>query len=377
MSNGNSGPGLGTSNHPSPDYISVAPSTTTGTFSAGRFYASGPLPVDPALQRIPYLEALFGSYFPVGGKYPFLYKSLGLDRRWCEYRRLQPVGCRNLHRICRSDKTRLLPFLLQSSLCATGWSAFVVVYNNPADTPGCPDCGDTLIWMGTGAVSNQVTIPSIFIGNTAGVGLVSWLTAHLTDAELTLDNIAYQSGNTPDILPSFSSRGPGVGNVLKPDIAAPGVNILAQGEDTYRHGRGAPPGLGPVFRLFDGCPPRRRRGGFAQTDPSRVVECSDQVGLDVHFQLPGYLELQRLARSALGYGRRAPGPDSRCRPGRHPGSTFSELWNSDDRVGRQPACQPHQCRQRDRDIFLECHPGRRDLFHNHHQHIAWGRYHAG
>jgi len=41
--------------------------------------------------------------------------------------------------------------------------------------------------------------------------------------------VAFQQGNTPDQIIGFSSRGPGVGNTLKPDIAAPGVNILAQG----------------------------------------------------------------------------------------------------------------------------------------------------
>ena len=47
--------------------------------------------------------------------------------------------------------------------------------------------------------------------------------------QLAVDTLAYQIGNTPDVIASFSSRGPGAGNVLKPDIAAPGVNILAQG----------------------------------------------------------------------------------------------------------------------------------------------------
>ena len=75
MSNGNSGPGLGTPDHPSPDYINVAPSSTNGTFAAGRFYASAPKPVDSTLQHIAYLEATFGSYFPLGVRNPFLYKS--------------------------------------------------------------------------------------------------------------------------------------------------------------------------------------------------------------------------------------------------------------------------------------------------------------
>ncbi len=36
-------------------------------------------------------------------------------------------------------------------------------------------------------------------------------------------------GNEPDVIANFSSRGPAVGSGLKPDITAPGVNILAQG----------------------------------------------------------------------------------------------------------------------------------------------------
>ena len=91
-------------------------------------------------------------------------------------------------------------------------ASFVVIYNNPAGYAGLFE-----LWRRphldrpAGVMAVRLTIPSIFIGNTAGIGLVNWLTAHPTDAEVTLDNIAYQYGNTPDIIPSFSSRGPGCG----------------------------------------------------------------------------------------------------------------------------------------------------------------------
>ena len=83
--------------------------------------------------------------------------------------------------------------------------------------------------MGAGAVGNEVTISSIFVGHTNGLAIVEWYANNGDASMLTLDTNAFQAGNTPDVITSFSSRGPGVGNVLKPDIAAPGVNILAQG----------------------------------------------------------------------------------------------------------------------------------------------------
>jgi len=120
--------------------------------------------------------------------------------------------------------------LIQRGVCEFGvkvlnaeqaGAAFVVVYNSAAG-------GDALINMGPGAVGDQVTISSIFIGRTDGVAIV---TAYNTDptTALVVNTIAFQAGETPDRIVAFSSRGPGVGNTLKPDIAAPGSNILAQG----------------------------------------------------------------------------------------------------------------------------------------------------
>ncbi len=86
-----------------------------------------------------------------------------------------------------------------------------------------------LINMAPGDFAAQVTIPSIFIGQTNGQGLVAWHAQKGADSSVTLDNAAFQAGNTPDLIANFSSRGPGVGEVLKPDIAAPGVNIMSQG----------------------------------------------------------------------------------------------------------------------------------------------------
>ena len=100
---------------------------------------------------------------------------------------------------------------------------FAVVYNDEAR-------GDDLIAMGGGEVGDQVTIPSIFIGNTGGSDLVTFYSDNGAAASiLRLDMNGFQAGNTPDRIIDFSSRGPAPSNVLKPDIAAPGVNILAQG----------------------------------------------------------------------------------------------------------------------------------------------------
>ncbi len=100
-------------------------------------------------------------------------------------------------------------------------AAFAIVYNTPAG-------GEELINMGPGAVGQDVTITSIFVGNTAGQGIVDAYTADPA-AVAVIDTFAFQLGNTPDQVSNFSSRGPGVGLALLPDIAAPGVNILAQG----------------------------------------------------------------------------------------------------------------------------------------------------
>ncbi len=97
---------------------------------------------------------------------------------------------------------------------------FAIIYNN---------AGDSLINMSGATNASLVTIPSIFVGQTNGTNMVAWYGTNGAASELEINTVAFQAGNTPDVIASFSSRGPGVGNVLKPDITAPGVNILAQG----------------------------------------------------------------------------------------------------------------------------------------------------
>ncbi len=117
--------------------------------------------------------------------------------------------------------------------------------------------------------ADQVTITSIFIGNTDGQAIVDAYTADPA-AVVVIDTVAFQLGNTPDQVANFSSRGPGVGLALLPDIAAPGVNILAQGYTPGATGEAAVPWLRPGLRHLDGGPPRRRRRRPASARPIRT-----------------------------------------------------------------------------------------------------------
>ncbi len=220
MSNGNAGPNLGTGDHPSPEYINVAASTTSGTYATGRVYMSAPQPVSTTTEYA-LISASFGGNVPLAQLLVKDYVAAAV---------ISPtngIGCDPFGANAFNGKTALISrgsceFGVKALNAQNAGASFVIIHNNS-------DGGNSPMGMSGGAVGAQVTIPVIAIGYSAGLDLTAFSAAHPTDAELTINTTGYQSGNTPDMIASFSSRGPSTRNSLKPDIAAPGVNIMAQG----------------------------------------------------------------------------------------------------------------------------------------------------
>lgn len=221
MSAGNAGPGGGTVDHPGADYISVAASTSGGTFAAGRFSIAGPGAVPDTHKDFPFAVSSFGNALELGKRFSYGFVAA---------RAVDPAneqGCNTWPANTFSGKIAVISrgsceFGVKVLNAEQAGVALVVVYNTAAG-------GETLMTMGPGAVGDQVTIPSLFVGYSSGVKLLDWYTANGAASTAEVDTVAFQVGNQPDVIADFSSRGPGVGNTLKPDIAAPGVNILAQG----------------------------------------------------------------------------------------------------------------------------------------------------
>ncbi|MCA1798008.1 MAG: S8 family serine peptidase [Xanthomonadaceae bacterium] len=106
-------------------------------------------------------------------------------------------------------------FALKADNAAAAGAVAAVIYNNANGPP---------IVMGAQQAN---TIPSVMVSNLHGQMLVDWASSH---------SVAYMSiGGTPqasfsdgngDIVVLSSGRGP-AGNILKPDVAAPGASVLA------------------------------------------------------------------------------------------------------------------------------------------------------
>lgn len=219
MSNGNAGPNLGTGDHPSDEYINVAATTTGGTLAVG----SVRVPSAPSLTPMAFGSASFGATLVPDSitDYPYLPAAV-----------VDPgnvLGCTAFPANAFTGKAALISrgtcdFSLKVFNAQQAGATFVVVYNHAAG-------GDDIQNMGAGANASQVTIAAVFIGKTNGEKLISHYTTNgEANAILQVDTkTTFQAGSKPDRVISFSSRGPGVGGTLKPDIAAPGVNILAQG----------------------------------------------------------------------------------------------------------------------------------------------------
>ena len=221
MSAGNAGPGPGTVDHPSPDYINVAASTTEGTLIAGQVHVIAPTPVPATLREMPFQAAEFGPALPPAAQTPFPFISAAsVDPANVE-------GCLPWAGAPFAGRAVLISrgecdFSQKVFYAQEAEAEAVIVYN---DAPG----DESLVVMAAGLNAEDVVIPSVFVTTAAGEALVDWYDQSGDAAALEFDTRAYQAGMMADIIAAFSSRGPGAGNVLLPDIVAPGVNILAQG----------------------------------------------------------------------------------------------------------------------------------------------------
>lgn len=227
MSAGNAGPGLGTGDHPSEEYINVAATTKPGAYAAGELSVTAPEPVPAPLQDIPFQPATFGEPLPYGTVISYTFVAAAVvdptNGQGCN-----PFPANTFDGVAAVISRGTCEFGVKVLNAENAGAEFVIVYNN---------AGDDLISMGPGAVGDQVTISSIFIGQTAGEAIVDWYDTNGTDSEFTLDLIAFPiPGNPADYVIDFSSRGPSAAGGLKPDIAAPGVNIMAQGYDPANAG---------------------------------------------------------------------------------------------------------------------------------------------
>jgi subtilisin family serine protease len=121
-----------------------------------------------------------------------------------------------------------------------GGAAAVFIYNNAAN-------GDTVATMGAGVHAADVTIRSWLLGRTNGLEMVAWANANAATAQAKFDAAPAIVANPGDVMAGFSSRGPTQDKLIKPDVSAPGVDVLSSG-----YGSGAFPGPFTGFGAVSG-----------------------------------------------------------------------------------------------------------------------------
>lgn len=213
FSAGNAGPDAGTVGCPGcvEEAITVAASTTTRTFE-NTFDVIGPTPVPDTLETLKLREGS-GPPIPADIETDLIYSG--------DVDPLNIEGCSAfpadsflgaIAHISRGSCT----FATKVTNAADAGALAAIIYNN---------AGDEFINMGG---LEATTIPSFFMGQTNGEAVRDWILANTGTAIGRIYALPTEFSITPDVLASFSSVGPnGDPNILKPDITAPGVNILS------------------------------------------------------------------------------------------------------------------------------------------------------
>lgn len=227
FSNGNDGPNPQTVGQPavSNKVIAVGASTKPSSITSGFVDVVAPAPVPGNLTGKPYGQAQFGPAITarVG---PIAYVPVG---------KVDTSGST----LACGDPSSTLPAgsltgkmaLIQRGACNFSlkvWNAQqagavgVIIYNNAAG-------GEGTITMAAGAHADEVTIPSASVGYSMGVDMTTFYNTNPGTATVQIDPSGRVTPNRPDEMAGFSSRGPAPDGWIKPDVVAPGVNVLSSG----------------------------------------------------------------------------------------------------------------------------------------------------
>jgi subtilisin family serine protease len=136
----------------------------------------------------------------------------------------QGLGCGSLPAGSLNGKVALIErgvcsFTEKVNNAAGAGARAVIIFNK--DLSEGTDGGDNILNMEVSGTN----IPSVFIARSAGLALRDFVVAN-PNAILTIEPFGTGSA-TPDVLASFSSRGPSTIQGLKPDLTAPGEIIYS------------------------------------------------------------------------------------------------------------------------------------------------------
>jgi subtilisin family serine protease len=232
FANGNGGPTTSTAISPaiSPKVIGVGAVTKDAALVAtGSISVTAPEPVPPNLTDLPFGRAFFGAQTP-GTTGPAAIvpaenvstaasdKSLGCSLAGDA----SPFPAGSLTGSIALIERGTCSFSEKVYNAQRGGAIAAVVYNDAAG-------GDALMNMGFGAHFFDVTIPSWFLGRTNGLNLVAFANANPGTARARFEPLVRVVANPGDVMATFSSRGPSMDKLIKPDVAAPGVAVLSSG----------------------------------------------------------------------------------------------------------------------------------------------------
>ncbi|HNB52995.1 MAG TPA: S8 family serine peptidase, partial [Anaerolineales bacterium] len=208
---GNTGPGPGTSAKTGGWNLTVGASTTNRVI-ANTLDVTGPGTVPGELTG---LAAVTGSG-------PAITSDIENDILWAgDVDPGNETGCVAFPANAFADSIALIirggcTFAVKVGNATDAGAVAVVVFNQFGGPP---------ITMGA---LESTTIPAVMLDNPSGLAVQAWTSANPgATARINASTSYIQNSEWEDIMGGFSSRGPSQFNTLKPDVTAPGVNILA------------------------------------------------------------------------------------------------------------------------------------------------------